>query len=207
MIASNFRCSTVSPSVQRETIARRSLRVYVPFGTHWAGYLPPVLEWRRENELLVSSFISSRDSRCHPEVCRRTKERQRLFSALSRRARQRSVIIAHRDRRGTAGTVERRRRRQRRRRACDGREGCGAANLSRRSRTDEPLAARYRRGVVARFAVHIARRCATGTPSLVRRRSQGAAGARALRADGPGAPGLAGCRLPMASSALKWTSS
>ncbi|MGB8907692.1 MAG: proline dehydrogenase family protein [Candidatus Cybelea sp.] len=49
------------PNVQRELIAQGyRLRVYVPFGTHWAGYFYRRVLERRENALFALSSIFSR---------------------------------------------------------------------------------------------------------------------------------------------------
>jgi proline dehydrogenase len=49
------------PSVQRELVAQGyRLRVYVPFGTHWAGYFYRRVLERRENALFALSSIFSR---------------------------------------------------------------------------------------------------------------------------------------------------
>jgi proline dehydrogenase len=49
------------PRVQREIVAQRyRLRVYVPFGTHWAGYFYRRVLERRENLLFALSSIFSR---------------------------------------------------------------------------------------------------------------------------------------------------
>lgn len=49
------------PSVQRDLVAQGyRLRVYVPFGTHWAGYFYRRVLERRENALFALSSIFSR---------------------------------------------------------------------------------------------------------------------------------------------------
>lgn len=49
------------PSVQREIVAQGyRLRIYVPFGTHWAGYFYRRVLERRENALFAISSIFSR---------------------------------------------------------------------------------------------------------------------------------------------------
>ena len=49
------------PRVQREIVAQGyRLRVYVPFGTHWAGYFYRRVLERRENLLFALSSIFSR---------------------------------------------------------------------------------------------------------------------------------------------------
>jgi proline dehydrogenase len=49
------------PSVQRELVAQGyRLRIYVPFGTHWAGYFYRRVLERRENALFAISSIFSR---------------------------------------------------------------------------------------------------------------------------------------------------
>lgn len=49
------------PGVQREIVAQGyRLRVYVPFGTHWAGYFYRRVLERRENALFALSSIFSR---------------------------------------------------------------------------------------------------------------------------------------------------
>ncbi len=49
------------PRVQRETVAQGyRLRIYVPFGTHWAGYFYRRVLERRENALFALSSIFSR---------------------------------------------------------------------------------------------------------------------------------------------------
>jgi proline dehydrogenase len=49
------------PSVQRQIVAEGyRLRIYVPFGTHWAGYFYRRVLERRENALFAVSSIFSR---------------------------------------------------------------------------------------------------------------------------------------------------
>jgi proline dehydrogenase len=49
------------PSVQRQIVAEGyRLRIYVPFGTHWAGYFYRRVLERRENALFAISSIFSR---------------------------------------------------------------------------------------------------------------------------------------------------
>ena len=49
------------PHVQRELVAQGyRLRVYVPFGTHWAGYFYRRVLERRENALFALSSMFSR---------------------------------------------------------------------------------------------------------------------------------------------------
>jgi proline dehydrogenase len=49
------------PNVQRQVVAQGyRLRVYVPFGTHWAGYFYRRVLERRENALFALSSIFSR---------------------------------------------------------------------------------------------------------------------------------------------------
>lgn len=49
------------PSVQRQIVAENyRLRIYVPFGTHWAGYFYRRVLERRENALFALSSIFSR---------------------------------------------------------------------------------------------------------------------------------------------------
>jgi proline dehydrogenase len=49
------------PGVQRDIVAERwRLRIYVPFGTHWAGYFYRRVLERRENALFALSSIFSR---------------------------------------------------------------------------------------------------------------------------------------------------
>jgi proline dehydrogenase len=49
------------PGVQRDLVAERwRLRIYVPFGTHWAGYFYRRVLERRENALFALSSIFSR---------------------------------------------------------------------------------------------------------------------------------------------------
>lgn len=51
----------VRPSVQRQIVAEGyRLRIYVPFGTHWAGYFYRRVAERRENALFAVSSIFSR---------------------------------------------------------------------------------------------------------------------------------------------------
>ena len=51
----------VRPAVQRELVASGyNLRIYVPFGTHWAGYFYRRVTERRENALFAFSSIFSR---------------------------------------------------------------------------------------------------------------------------------------------------
>jgi proline dehydrogenase len=49
------------PQVQRDLVARgHRLRIYVPFGTHWAGYFYRRVLERRENALFALSSVFSR---------------------------------------------------------------------------------------------------------------------------------------------------
>jgi proline dehydrogenase len=51
----------IRPSIQRQLVADGyRLRIYVPFGTHWAGYFYRRVAERKENALFALSGIFSK---------------------------------------------------------------------------------------------------------------------------------------------------
>jgi proline dehydrogenase len=51
----------IRPEVQRQLVAEGyRLRIYVPFGTHWAGYFYRRIAERKENALFVLTSIFSK---------------------------------------------------------------------------------------------------------------------------------------------------